>query len=141
MIRTAISPRLAIRTFRIRSPHRARRFLFYAERSGSVPPAIVKVLTITKFSDGKQGGFAQRGVGEFGHPLGEPGLRAETEVARGTGGGGHDVPDVAEAELAGHHGVYVAERGGQRAGHLADRVRLAARDVVAAQRPVASIVA
>jgi hypothetical protein len=44
------------------------------------------------------------------------------------------VPDVPEPVLTGHDGLQAAaERGGQRAGHLADRVRLAARDVIAPQ--------
>jgi hypothetical protein len=44
------------------------------------------------------------------------------------------VPDVPEAVLPGHDRVdTAAERVGQRAGHLANRMRLTARDVVAAQ--------
>src|ERR1700685_2536783 len=50
---------------------------------------------------GEGGGLAKGGVGEFGHAFSETGLGAETKVPGGGGRGSHDVPDVAEAEVAG----------------------------------------
>jgi len=80
------------------------------------------------------GGLAEGGLGEVGHALGERGARGEAEVARGGGGGSHDVADVAEPVVTGHHRVDAQSEGaGQGGGHLADRVRFAAGHVVAAQ--------
>src|ERR1039458_4747353 len=82
---------------------------------------------------GEGGGLAEGGVGEFGDALGEPDPGAETEVAGGAVRGGHDVPDVAEPELAGHDRLDVAEAGRQRTGHLADRMGRAPGDGVAGE--------
>src|SRR5215472_1524974 len=86
-----------------------------------------------------QGRLAQRGPGELGDARSEPRPRPEAEIPRRALGGGHDVPDVAEAVLPGHHGLDVAERARQRTSHLAHRVRLSAGHVVTAQGPFGTI--
>src|SRR5579864_8458107 len=81
-----------------------------------------------------QYGLPEGSVGELGHARGEAGLRAEAQVRGGGCGRGHDVPDVPEPELPGYDRLdAAAERVRQRSGHLAARVRLTARDVVAPQ--------
>ena len=57
---------------------------------------------------------AQGRGGELRHALGEADPGPEAQFPRGPGRGGHDVPDVAEPELAGDHRRGPAERAGQR---------------------------
>ncbi len=82
----------------------------------------------------RPGGAAQRCPGEPGHAGPEAHLGPEAEAAGRGVGGGHDVPDVAQPEPAGHLGRRAAERVRQGAGHLAHRVRVPARDVERRQR-------
>jgi len=82
---------------------------------------------------GGAGRLPERRPGELRYPGREPGLCPEAELAPGQLGRGHDVADVAEPVFAGDLGLRAAEGAGQGTGHLSDRVRLAAGDVIGAQ--------